>query len=228
MIRLNPQHLIECAELYWAQKDLYIHCRPIIEQIKNEIIAKEQIGEFQEGSIKSIDYESYPFLIGDKEYTLKTFKEEILFLESEKEKWINEIIDSYSREIDNKIQRIIECPENFKKTNIFASGIFLNNIRALYQTNYEKYIKGWFSDFGYNVINIFQKATVENHIQSDFDNCYWKVITTEKVFINDKFGFSYRHPEFYFEKCSKTDLDSLDQQFIDQYFIEKEKVKNDR
>lgn len=215
MIKIDKNFLITSVDVYWFYQSLESINEPIINLLKTEELGKE--------ASESFNYRSYPFLLGEKEYTIETFNNEVLLLNSEKEKWIKEIQDSYSKEMDKKLQRVKENPENYKKTEIYVSGMALADLNAFYSIDFEKYIKAWLTDFGYEVTNIFQKATVESYIKSSLDDCYWKVMSKSRVLVNDTFGFSYQYLDFYLEKCLKEDLDLIDQKFIEEERKENEK-----
>lgn len=99
----------------------------------------------------------------------------------------------------------------------------LADLNAFYGIDFEKMIRAWMTDFGYNVEKICQKATFENYIKSSIDDVYWKFISIGKVAKNETFGFTYPYLDFYLEKCLKEDLGP-----IDQKFIEEEKKENER
>ncbi len=215
MIKIDKNFLITSVDLYWFYQSLEFINEPIINLLKTEELGKE--------ASESFNYRSYPFLLGEKEYTIETFNNEVLLLNSEKEKWIKEIQDSYSKEIDKKLQRVKENPENYKKTEIYISGMALADLNAFYGIDFEKMIRAWMTDFGYNVEKICQKATFENYIKSSIDDVYWKFISIGKVVKNETFGFTYQYLDFYLEKCLEEDLNPIDQKFIKEERKENEK-----
>ena len=218
MIKIKADYLPIAVNML----EYYHNLDHVIETIL-ELLKKEDNVELKEGSSESCDNDSGPFLIGEKEYTFSTFKDEILLLNGERQKWIKNINDSYAKEIVEKLKKLETTPENYKKTNIYISGMALADLNAFYGIDFEKMIRAWMTDFGYNVEKICQKATFENYIKSSIDDVYWKFISIGKVAKNETFGFTYQYLDFYLEKCLEEDLNPIDQKFIKEERKENEK-----